>query len=95
MKTLVDTSLEVYQDIKPHLGAWQERVLGVFYERQFRQDLTNREIADYLGVQVAYVSPRVFELRQKGLLELSRKRMCSITQRRVNAWRLATAIRAR
>lgn len=92
---MISTSLEAYREIKPRLGEKQEIILGVFYEWQFRQDLTNREIADYLHTQVAYVSPRVFELREKGLLELSRKRMCSITQRRVQAWRLATRIRAR
>lgn len=83
-----ETSLDAYRDIKPRLGEMQDKVLGVFYERPFKQDLTNREIADALGVDVCSVTGRVYELRKMGLLVHSRNRLCSITYRRVQAWRL-------
>lgn len=88
------TSLEAYYDLIPRLGEMQDRVLGVFYEVPGKPDWTNREIAAHMGLDVCSITGRVYELRNMGLLEFSRKRMCGITLRRVLAWRLATKIRA-
>lgn len=83
-----ETSIEAYREIKPKLNDMQERVIAVIYERPFMRDYTNRELAHFMGVDVCHVTGRTYELRQKGILVFNRKRMCSITQRRVLAWRL-------
>lgn len=79
------TSLEAYRtEIEPTLGERQKKVLELFGT----QTLTNSEIATRLGWSINRVTPRVFELRQAGKLEEAYKRICSITGRRVIAWKL-------
>ena len=83
-----ETSIQAYHEIKPRLSEMKDRVIDVIYERPFKRDFTNREIAHYLHIDVCCVTPRVCELRKKGVLVFNGKRMCSITQKRVMAWRL-------
>jgi len=94
MRNIQETSVEVYHEIEDSLPECRDKVYGVFWSRPGQPDWTNREIAAELGWDACSVTPRVYELRLMGLLEFSRKRYCSITQRRVMAWRLATKIRA-
>jgi len=82
-----ETSLEVYFDkVLPKLAECQQKVLDIFYENPGR-DWTNMELAEYLGWSVNRVTPRTYELRKKGFLRLSQKRMCGITRNRAMAWR--------
>lgn len=81
------TSLEAYEKIVPTLGKRQREVLFLFYRYKHR-DFTNTEAAYRLGLPINCVTPRVLELRRKGLLELSTIRKCSLTKHRAMSWRL-------
>lgn len=50
-------------------------------------DVTNMEIARVLGWSINRVTPRVKELREKGLVEEGRRRACQVTGRTVQAWK--------
>lgn len=80
-----DTSLDAYQSIRHQLGEKQQQVLSVFSPVN---TFTNMELAQYLGWSINRVTPRVYELREKGLLKEDEKRICSVTGRRVWSWRL-------
>lgn len=81
------TSLEAYWgEVYPTLGRRQLEVLKVFQDSWSREGLTNMEVADILGLSINCITPRVFELRKKGLLIEERKRICSITKRKVISW---------
>lgn len=83
-----ETSEEAYRDeIKPTLDLRQEIVLKLF-RKMHPTDITNSEIARLLSWQINTVTPRVFELRQQGEINLSRKRKCKVTGRNVMAWKL-------
>jgi hypothetical protein len=62
-----ETSLESYEQIKPHLGRREEEVLGAL--RDFNRegkDATDYELAVYLGQSDPnYVRPRRYELVNK------------------------------
>ena len=59
-----DTSLEAYDDFRPRIGKLQSRVLTVLRGRRF----CNKQIAKSLNLPINVVTPRVCELRQKGLV---------------------------
>lgn len=82
-----ETSLDAFLSILPSLNRRQNEILNLFSSRP-DEDLTNREIAKLLGWSVCSVTPRVCELRDKSVLELARKRKCSVTNMTVYAWRL-------
>jgi transcription initiation factor IIE alpha subunit len=67
------TSLEVYANVvKPNLGERQRQVLRVFLLNR-RKSFTNHELARELRMEINTVVPRVYELREKGLLVLAGK----------------------
>ncbi len=80
------TSIQAYKDIIPELGARQKAVLALFTDRHVL--LTNNEIADKLRWAINTVTPRVFEVRQKGKLIARGKRPCKITGRTGITWGL-------
>lgn len=80
-----DTSMEAYQNIKPELGSRQKVVLDVI---RHLNSPTNVEISRYLGLPINTITPRVNELRKKGLVCNAGKRNCSITGSMVYAWRI-------
>ncbi len=80
------TSTQAYKDIVPELGARQKKVLDLFTSREVL--LTNNEIADKLGWRINTVTPRVWEVRQKGKLIERGKRPCRITGRTGITWGL-------
>jgi len=88
MSNVQDTSIEAYESIKYKLGSVQRRVLDVFYENPNIKDWTNMELARALGWDINRVTPRVFELRELGVLTESRRRFCAVTHRRSIAWRI-------
>lgn len=85
MKTAVqETSLSVFHsEIEPHLGEKQAVVLAAFTPRN---GMTNQELAAYLGWPINCVCPRVFELREKGLLREHCRRIDQTTGRRAICW---------
>ena len=66
------------------LGRRQRTVYGLL--RRYPGGLSNMEIAHYLGWSVNRVTPRVFELRQKGLVVPGPRRPCTITGQTVQTW---------
>lgn len=80
-----ETSLEAYyKDIVPTLG---KRQSAVFKELTKYPNATNSELAKSLGWTINTVTPRIFELREQGLVVEDEKRLCKITGRRAIAWR--------
>ena len=80
------TSLEAYEEIKRNLPCKQDVIFTVL--STVLHALTNTEIADSLHWPINTVTPRVFELRGKGLVKEDCKRECLITGRTVIAWRV-------
>jgi predicted ArsR family transcriptional regulator len=52
------------------------------------EDATNSEISEALKWSINRVTGRIFELREKGLVEEATERKCKITTRNVKAWRV-------
>jgi hypothetical protein len=50
--------------------------------------LTNKEISRISKLETSSVSGRVNDLRKEGIVTFCEKRICSISGKRVNAWRL-------
>lgn len=83
-----DTSLKAYiNEVAPTLMPRQIRVLEVF-ERLPGRDFTNEELSKELEWGINRVTPRVLELRLKGILEDAGKRECKVTKREVHCWRV-------
>lgn len=81
---VADTSLLAYSDIKVDLGARQKKILEII---TYLGSCTNTEITRYSGIAINRVTPRVLELRDKGLVILDTKRKCKVTGRLAMAWR--------
>jgi hypothetical protein len=85
--TLNPSSLKAYiNEIAPTLNPRQIQVLEVL--EGHTEDMTNMEIAAALEWSINRVTGRVKELRDRGFLEESSHRPCSVTGRPVNAWRI-------
>jgi predicted transcriptional regulator len=63
----------------------QQQVLGTMYERN---DWSYQELAEKLGWSVNRVIPRVYELRQLGLVVPAEKRQCLVTGYVIQSWRV-------
>ncbi len=83
--TVASTSLLAYIEVVPTLGRRQNEVLGLFEHNPGRA-FTNAEIGRELGWEINTVTPRVKELRDRGVLEEKGERLCSRTGRRAKAW---------
>lgn len=86
MKTAVrDTSIAAYRtDVRPTLS---ERQKTVYELLEHEINLTNSEIAARLDWPINCVTPRVYELRDMGLVIEDGKRHCRVTGRTAYAWR--------
>ena len=80
------TSLEAYEEVKHNLGDKQAQVLNLL-ERVGRP-ITNSEISVSLGWSINRVTPRIFELREKGLVDEAGKKPCPITGRSALTWKI-------
>ena len=82
------TSLLAYQEIRPRLGKKQKEVYKILKAaRDTHFYFSNCELAFFLNWPINTVVPRVKELRDLGLVVLSRKRLCERTGRLVMAWK--------
>jgi len=88
MKTAVqETSLSAYADIKPELPDRQRQVFDCI--RNHDTPMTNTEISNITGIPINAVVPRVFELRQLGMITFAGKRPCGITGKLCMTWKPA------
>ena len=79
------TSITAYiQEVLPSLGDRQKKV---YYALKRLVYASNSMIAQHLGWSINRVTPRVYELRQKGLVEEYAVLPCVITKRKVKYWR--------
>ena len=81
---LLDTSLDAWNSVRQTLGVRQRAVLDVI---KYLKDPTNSEISQYIGLPINCVTPRVNELRSKGLVGDGGKRICKVTGKEVHCWR--------
>lgn len=72
-----------YNEIKPKLGKRQKLIYEAL---KTRENFTNQEIADHLGLQINTITPRIKELRDAGLVRFACERKCESTGRNVKAW---------
>ncbi len=79
------SSIRAFYNILPTLGA---RHRAVMEELGKGESLTNSELSARLNWQINRVTPRIHELREKGLVEFADERICRVTGKKVNAWRL-------
>lgn len=79
------TSLESYNEIKRTLGFKQQTV---FSNLSLLISATNSELSVKLGWSINTITPRIFELREKGLVTEACKRVCAVTGRTAIAWRI-------
>lgn len=80
------TSLISYESIKKTLG---RRQLCVLEKLDYNPTaMTNTELSFALDWPINTIVPRIFELRQKGLVIEHQKRKCNITGRTAIAWRV-------
>jgi len=79
------TSLDVWhKEVKPTLAQKQMRVLNGL---KALGTACNQELACYLHLPINSVTPRVFELRALGKVEMDRKDLYPPTNRKVIYWR--------
>lgn len=81
-----DTSLNTYlAKVYPDLGHRQAVVLH--YLRYAGEAHTNREISEALNLRINETTPRVKELRDKGLVLDAGRRTCRISGNTCHAWK--------
>lgn len=91
MRMITQTSKQAYyNEILPTLGDRQEKVFNLL--KNSNCPLTNSEMSYKLGWQINRVTPRVFELRQRGLVESAGFKHCPITGRSAIAWRIKQVV---
>jgi len=79
-----ETSLEAYKVLEPELGNLQRTVYNVIIDHP---GMSNHDIARYLHWEINRVTPRVKELRDRGIVFFSHYKTDSITERRVICWK--------
>jgi Mn-dependent DtxR family transcriptional regulator len=77
--------LTYHGEIKTTLGERQQRV---YDEIAKHENITNMELAAILCASINTVTPRVKELRDKKMVVMDRERVCKVTGRTVQAWRV-------
>ena len=61
------TSLEAYIEVLKRLGRRQREILEVF--KRYGTPLSNKKVSELINQPINRITPRVLELRQKGLLQ--------------------------
>lgn len=78
------TSALAFQSLKDNLGAKQ---FDVFCAISILGECNNQELARHLGWEINRITPRVYELRGKGLVTESRREKDVVTGRLTNYWK--------
>lgn len=82
---ITETSRLAYEKIKPELGARQLQVYNALKKLEFA---TNTMIANNLNLPINTITPRVHELRKKGLVIRSHISRCPITKNSAQYWKI-------
>jgi len=82
------TSKEAYEEMirTNKIGKRQEQICRVLSEFPF--PMTNLEISHFSGLPINSVTPRVKELREKGVIAEAFRKVDPATGRRAIAWKL-------
>ena len=79
-----ETSLEAYKILEPELGNLQQIVYNTIADHP---GMSNHDIARYLQWEINRATPRVKELRDKGIVFCSHYKTDLNTKRRVMCWK--------
>lgn len=79
-----DTSLEAYNTIKIKLGERQQQIYDAIWKYE---SVSNLDLSRFLKIPINSVTPRVKELREKGLVIEDGHKIDRITNRRMKKWR--------
>jgi DNA-binding MarR family transcriptional regulator len=78
-----DTTLEAYKIIEPELGNLQHEIYNVIISNP---GMSNHDLARFLHWEINRVTPRVKELRDKGLVICGGTKTDRITHKEVMTW---------
>lgn len=78
-----NTSLEAYKILIPELGTQQQIIYNVIIKHP---NMSNHDIARYLHWEINRVTPRVKELRDKGLVVCRNYKEDHVTKKKVMCW---------
>jgi len=78
------TSKEAYMHIIPRLGEKQRTILNII---KLYPGVSNLDISRICNFKINSVTPRVKELRDKGLVEFCFNKVDRVTHRTVMCWR--------
>lgn len=79
------TSLMSFVEIQHSLGERQKLVFGAI---MVLKEATNLELSNFLKLPINSVTPRVFELRKKGIVVESSRRTCTVSGRMAICWKV-------
>lgn len=79
------TSLDAYEEVKLDLG---DRQLLVYNKLKDLECSNNMILSRILNLPINTITPRVLELREKGLVVADSVRKCPITKRASVFWRV-------
>ena len=91
MTQVADTSLDAYRSrVLPCLAQSQAVVYELLCQAsRNKMDMTNMEVASALHWSINRICPRVFELREMGVVMKSCVRKCGVTGNKALAWKVA------
>ena len=78
-----ETSLEAYEILQPELGELQEAIYNTITDHP---GMSNHDLAQHLDWEINRVTPRVKELRDKGIVIYSHTKTDKGTKRKVMCW---------
>ncbi len=73
------------ESILDKLGDKQRDVYNIIVKWQ---PISNERIAEHLGIYPHQVTPRVYELREMGLVEFAGESISELSKRKVSLWRV-------
>lgn len=81
------TSLEAYHILEPILGERQHLVFDTIKQNP---GISNHELSQFLGLEINSITPRVKELRDKGLVVCCGTKKDSSTGMNVMTWKIVS-----
>jgi DNA-binding MarR family transcriptional regulator len=79
------TSLEAYHVIEPELNERQHLILDTIKQNP---GISNHELSQFLGLEINSITPRVKELRDKGLVVCCGTKKDTCTGMNVMTWKI-------